>query len=294
MVMSGAGDHLLQRAPGVGELSVSHRFAEGRPFAEDVGTSFAAPRVANAAARVFAELPGGSVDLCRALLVAHARTPAACRELFDGDPEALRNVTGYGLVNRSAAYRSAHNCVTLWAAESIANRRHHFFEIPIPGVFWEHPHRVRELTVALAYRPSVRTTRVDYRASKISFKLVHAHSLDQVAAWFNAAVDAESLDRIAERSAGRSLSETARSKGTVQAATWTFKQPSEEMRESSWFVVVTRNDPPWGQELCSESEPYSLAVILDDRFTPLLQIAPSLYARTRARLRERVRARVGR
>ena len=127
-----------------------------------------------------------------------------------------------------------------------------------------------------------------------SFKMVRAASLDQVAAWFNAAVDAESLARIKERSTGRSLSETARSKGTVQAASWRFTQPSQEIRESRWFVVVTRNDPPWGQDLCSETEPYGLAITLDDRFTPRLQIAPSLHAQTQLRLRERVRARVGR
>ena len=294
VVMSGAGDHLLQQAPGAGELSVSHRFAAGRAFAEDSGTSFAAPRVAHAAAKVFGEFPNGNVDLCRALLIAHARTPQACRDLFDGNKEILRNVTGYGRINRSALYRSAEDCVTLWAAESIPNRRHHFFEVPVPGAFWDDQRRVREVTVALAYRPPVRTTRVDYRAAKISFKFVQAESLDEVAGWFNAAVDAGGLDRIPERATARSLSERARSKGTVQAATWRFTQPSQEIRESRWFVVVTRYDPPWGQHLCLETEPYALAVTLDDRFTPRLQIAPSLYAQMQVRLRERVRARVGR
>ena len=293
VVMSGAGDHLLQRAPGVGELSVSHKFAKGRPFAENSGTSFAAPRIANAAAKVFAEFPNGSVDLCRALLVAHARTPRPCRDLFDGDDEALRDLTGYGRVNRSTLYRSAEDCVTLWAAETIPNRRHHFFEIPIPGAYWEDRQRVRELTMALAYRPPVRTTRVDYRASKISFKLVQADSLEEVAAWFNAAEDPDALDRIPERTAGRGLSETARSRGTVQATTWRFARPSTDMRESRWFVVVTRNDPPWGQNLCLEREPYALAAVLDDRLVPRLQIAPGLYTQIRARLRGRVRARAG-
>lgn len=58
---------------GVGELSISRDFATARPFAEVSGTSFAAPRVANAAARIFAEHPDASADLCRAMLVAHAR-----------------------------------------------------------------------------------------------------------------------------------------------------------------------------------------------------------------------------
>ena len=291
IVMSGAGDHLLRRAPGAGELSVSREFAAGRPFAEDAGTSFAAPRVANAAAKVFAEFPAGDVDLCRALLIAHAQVPRSCKDLFGNDQEACRNVVGYGRVDRSALYRSLDDCVTLWATESIPDRRHHFFEIPIPGVFWEDQQRVRELTVALAYRPPVRTTRVDYRASKISFKLVPADSLDQVAKWFNAAEDPGAFERIPERSGGRRLSETARSRGTVQASKWRFTRPSQEIRDSRWFVVVTRNDPPWGRDMTRESESYALAVTLNDRFTPRLRLDASLHAQVQGRIRERARAR---
>ena len=40
-------------------------------------------------------------------------TPSACLELFAGDDNALRNLTGYGLVDRSALYRSLEDCVTL-------------------------------------------------------------------------------------------------------------------------------------------------------------------------------------
>ena len=291
LVESRAGDHLSRGTPGAGELSVSNEFGAGRPFAEDSGTSFAAPRVANAAARVFAELPNVSVDLCRALLVAHARTPVGCKNLFGGDHEAQRNVTGYGRVERSALYRSLEDCVTLWAAEAIPDRSHHFFEIPIPGAFWQDGARVRELTVALAYRPLVRTTRVDYRAAKISFKLVQAASLDEVAGWFNAAVDPDDFTKIPERDTARSLSETARSRGTVQASTWSFVRPSQETRESRWFVVVTRSDPAWGQELSSEREPYALAITLDDRSEQQLRLVePRLYTQI-IRLRERARAR---
>ena len=202
------------------------------------------------------------------------------------------NVTGYGRVERSALYRSLEDCVTLWAAEAIPDRSHHFFEIPIPGAFWQDRARVRELTVALAYRPLVRTTRVDYRAAKISFKLVRAASLDEVAGWFNAAVDPDDVTKIPERATARSLSETARSKGTVQASTWSFTRPSQETRESRWFVVVTRNDPAWGQDLSSEREPYALAITLDDRSEQQLRLVePRLYTQIEIRLRERARAR---
>ena len=275
---------------GVGELSASRDFAAGRPFAEDAGTSFAAPRVANATARILGELPEASVDLCRALLVSHARIPAACSDLFADDESALRKVTGYGLVDRSALYRSMENCVTLWAEESIENRHHHFYEVPVPNEFWSQGRRAREITVAVAYRPPVRTTRIDYRAVAISFKFVQAGSLDEVARFFNAAVDRNDASTIQERVPGRRVSERDRSCGTVQTSTWTFMQPSRAMRESSWFVVVTRNDPAWGANLSSEREPYALTVTLSDRFAE----QPRLYTRIESRLRERIRVRARR
>lgn len=269
---------------GVGEVSFSRRFAAGQPFSEDSGTSFAAPRIAHCVARLMAEMPGAGVDLCRALVVAHAKTPDRCVGLFNDDKD-LRDVTGYGLVDRFGLYRSLEDCVTLWAEESIENRRHHFFEVPVPDVFWWGPNRKREITVCLAYRPAVRTTRIDYRAARISFKLVQAESLNELARRFNAVVDLDDTEAVKERSSARRFSETLRSKGTVQASTWAFSRPTEILASKPWFVVVTRNDPAWGEPLSSERERYALAVVLDDR--DVLQA--QLYARIEARLRARVR-----
>ncbi len=286
MVDVRAGGNLVAGYQGVGEFSISREFAAGRPFAEDSGTSFATPRVANAAAQVLAEMPDASVDLCRALLVSQARTPGACVDLL-ADVDTIRNVTGYGLVDRSTLCRSLEDCVTLWAEENIENRHHHFYEVPVPEEFWWGGRRDREITVALAYRPPVRTTRIDYRAAGISFKFVQAASLDDVARRFNAAVDQATTEAISERSNGRRFTERVRSRGTVQASTWTFRQPLGAMVQSSWFVVVTRNDPAWGVNLASEREPYALAVTLSDR----LAEQAVLYTRIQARLRERIRIR---
>ena len=229
------------------------------------------------------------------MLAAHARTPGACADLFGDDTEALRNVTGYGQVDRSALYRSLEDCVTLWTEESIENRRHHFYEIPLPDEFWEGSSRPREVTVALAFRPAVRTTRIDYRAAFISFKFVRAAALDEVANWFNAEVPRGDATRIPEYASGRRLSETTRSKGTVQASTWTFKTASESRRDGSWFVAVTRNDPPWGTNLSLEREPYALAVVLNDRAGQEIRLRTSrLYAAIEARLRARARVRATR
>lgn len=288
MIIDARGGRQMTGTHGAGELSTSLRFATGQPFAVDSGTSFAAPRVAHAAVRILKEYPDASVDRCRALLVAHARTPGACAQLFAKDQEAVRKVTGYGQVDRSALYRSLERCVTLWAEDSIENRHHQFFEIPVPAEFWSSGRRAREITVALAYRPAVRTTRIDYRAAAISFKLVQAKSLGEVVDRFDAAIDIDDTTNIRERPSGRRFSERDRSRGTVQASTWTFQQPSRALRECSWYVVVTRNDPAWGSTLSSEREFYALAVTLADR---LVQ-EPRLYTRIQARLRERTRARV--
>ena len=280
------GGGVVSGHQGVGELSTNSLFATHNPFREDSGTSFSAPRVAHAAARILGEIPEAGVDLCRALLVAHARTPQACRDLL-ADDEAIRNVTGYGFVDRSALFRSVEDCVTLWAQESIENRHHHFYEIPVPDEFWQGNRRNREITVSLAYRPPVRTTRIDYRAAGVSFKLVQADSLNAVARRFNAAVARNSVEEISERNTARRITEQARSRGTVQASTWRFTQPSQSVRESSWFVVVTRSDPAWGANLVGEREPYALAVTLNDR----LAEQSRLYTRVEAQLRTRLRAR---
>ena len=294
IVDAGNGNRQMVGPQGIGEITTSRDFATGRPFTQESGTSFAAPRVANAAARILAEIPDASTDLCRALLVAHARTPLASAEMYRADKEALRDITGYGRVDRSALFRSLDDCVTLWAEEFIQNRRHHFYEIPIPEGFWLGDKRARELTVALAYRPAVRTTRIEYRASSVRFKLVPAGSLNEVARWFNAEfeITKEERKRVKERNSGRGLPETVRSKGTVQASTWTFTQPSKLARQKSWFVVVTRNDPVWGGNIAYEREPYSLVVTLSDRIEPPTQLsAQSLYEQTRALLRGRGRGR---
>ena len=281
--------HVDATATRVGELSTSRDFAAGRPFAEDAGTSFAAPHVAHAAARILTELPDATPDLCRALLVAHASPTQACLDLLADDGDRLRDLVGYGIVDRSALYRSLEDCVTLWAEETIQHGRHHFYELPIPAEFWQGDRRDRHLTVALAHRPPVRTTRIDYKAVNIAFNLVQAGSLDEVARSFNAATDRSANPSISERSLGRDITAQRRSRGTVQASTWTFRQPSRSARRSSWFIVVTRNDPPWGRPIANQQEPYALAVRLEDR----LAARPRLYSRLAARLRARARARTG-
>ena len=92
------------RTQGLGVVSLNSGYAMGRPFCEDVGSSYAAPLVAHKAARLLAELPGASPNLLRSLLGAHAKWPEACVALLDpnenteGRKKLLRAI-GYGRID---------------------------------------------------------------------------------------------------------------------------------------------------------------------------------------------------
>jgi len=275
---------------GLGELSVNRDFAAGRLWGEQSGTSFAAPHVAHLATRLLEAVPGASTDLVRALLIAHAKHPVASQTLLGNDATQLRRVCGYGQVQDDSLFRSREDDVTTYANDAIRNKNHHFYEIPIPDDFYSAGKRRRELTVALAYSPSVRTTRIDYRASKISFKVIESAGLEDVSAAFSAATAEDDYAAIREFcSTNRDVPETIRSKGTVQASSWVLKIISNARRQKKLFVVVTRNDPPWGEAISSEQEAYSLVICLRDREAQnarlYTQMRDQLHIRARARIR---------
>ncbi|HYR89312.1 MAG TPA: S8 family peptidase [Terriglobia bacterium] len=271
---------------GLGELSTSREFAAGRLLAEDCGTSFAAPEISHLAAQILREHPGADANLLRALLGTHARWPDPCIEFLDQKDDLLR-MCGFGRVDDSTLTRSNDHEVTLIAQESIPDRSHHFFELPIPNSLWSPGRRAREISVALAHSPAVRTTRINYKATRIDFRLVSASDLREVERTFNAATSAEAYERISEIS-GAAVGTQRRSAGTLQADRWTFKMPSATRRRETLFLVVTRNDLSWGREITLNAEPYALAVVLRDRENTNAQ----LYAQVQTKLEARVRARV--
>jgi hypothetical protein len=83
----------------------------------------------------------------------------------------------------------------------------------------------------------------------------------------------------------------ARSKGTVQADFWRFVQfnADSKLRNQKLFVVVTRNDFPWGEHLCNFEENYSLLVSLRDRENENAQLYTQIKAQLETKLRLRAR-----
>lgn len=268
-----------------GELSTSKDFAEGKPLTERVGTSFAAPHVAHAAARLLAELPTASANLLRALLVVNGKIPPASENLFSGDESLLAQVVGYGMVDDANLYRSTEEQVLLVAEAVLSDKHNHFYEVPMPESFYGgKSRRRREVSVGLAHCPPVRTTRLDYKATRFQFRLVEASSLEEaVNACDKATV--EDIESIKELNCSKSTyGAQRRAYGTVQASTWTIKQS----RTAKLFIVVTRNDHTWGNLLTENEEPYALVIRLADRENEEAR----LYSQIRAQLQARERARV--
>lgn len=272
---------------GLAELSTSINHASGKLVEARKGTSQAAPHVAHLAAKLLLEFPKASANLLRALIVAHARHHNSWANLF-GEIEDVWKVCGYGEIDSQGLLRSTEQQVALIAEDEIEDRKHHFYEIPIPEDFYAGANRVREITVSFAYTPAIKTTRIDYKASKMTFKLIEAANLEEATFHFNAATSSKEYPSIKELDLSPKLKTTSRSKGTVQARTWRLKEVTDKRRSNRLFVVVTRTDTAWGKNETAEKEPYALAVCLSDKEGQNVR----LYTQVRNALQVKVRQRV--
>ncbi len=273
---------------GLGVVTTNGGFAGGHAFTEAIGTSFAAPAVAHRAASLLRRVPEASHNLLRALLGAHSDWPAPSVSLLNphnnaGGREILTRLVGYGCINDSALEQSLDNVVSLICEEQIGNDRCQFYAVPLPDELWDGGRRMREVTVSLAYSPAVRTTRLDYRMTKLKFNLVVANDLDAVAAAFQRDRD----QGLPERGTNRWLSGEARQAGTLQVSRWRFQQRPQ----GQVYVVVTRQDASWST-VGDESEPYALCISIADRSNAQSRLYAHIQATLRARIDQRARARV--
>lgn len=272
---------------GLGELGLSKDFAEGRLLCLMCGTSFAAPHITHFAGRLLNAMPDVGSNLLRALLVANADIPSSCSDLFDGNGKKVAQTVGYGMLYQDTLYRSTEEEVTLVSEAALPDNHHHFYEIPIPASFCTKEKRRRKITVAIAHCPAVRTTRVDYKASRFEFKLVEGESLEKVVSTFNAATTKDDFPNIAELSVPQTYKSKYRSKGTVQCSSWTIRQA----RQSRLFVVVTRKDSLWGRELSAPEESYAIVIRLSDRENEQARLYTEIRSQLQTRERARQRAR---
>lgn len=269
----------------LGVMTLNHDFLGAPPLKSISGTSFAAPYVTHLAGRLLNLYPNASANLLRALLANHANIPESCRAAIP-DPlqDRIRDITGYGKIDEDTLFRSTDYEVVLLTEDAIENNASQFYELPLPESFLRSSRVTRQLRVSLAYSPAVRTTRMDYITTKISFRLVKGKSLQQVQRHFNQD-NKKDVKTISDANpSNREITSEQREKGTLQSSVWKFKQlkPTEK-----WFVVVTRQDKEWGGTQCAEMESYALVVTVSDRENQVAE----LYIKIQDRIREQARLR---
>lgn len=160
----------------------------GKLFRTVAGTSFAAPRVANLAARLFREFPGASSNLIRALIAESAQIPDSRPSLFkDKEPweSELLRVYGYGKPDFERARWSAQQDVLLLAENTLPleeDNAFQLFTIPsLPDEFLRIRGRNGYISVTLAFDPPTRHTRMgDYLGITMEFKLFRNTSFNKV------------------------------------------------------------------------------------------------------------------
>jgi hypothetical protein len=279
----------------IGELSTSWAFFPelgGNLFAVGAGTSYSAPRVTWLAGMLLRKYPTASANLLRALLVAHARVPDATRlRLGKGheeeEEERVLRLVGYGRPTPEAALSSTESRVTLIAEGEIQENHCHFYEVPLPTDFLKDPRRrARRITVSLAHTPLVRRTRLDYKGSEFSFRVVREKTAERVFELFKRAEPNRKQEKLKKEVGDFRPTSLLRSNGTTQAATWKIGQLNADWEQQKLFVVVTRSVPGWATEKVPV-EPYALCVVLED----LSQGEVRLYTQIRERVRERARVR---
>ncbi|MDH1933274.1 S8 family peptidase [Pseudomonas sp. GD03696] len=286
---------------GLGVLTLNYQFQGNTLFKEICGTSFSAPYITYLSGRLLNEYPDASANLLRAMLVNHASLPSEIETTFSDEMrkgykvnkatynrEISRDVAGYGQVNESDLFRSSDHCVVLMCEETIEKDACQFFELPLPASYLRKARGLRELSVTLAYSPAVRTTRLDYLATQISYRLVKGKSLDEVQAHFNKENQDEAETRNDDAATNRDISAQLRSRGTVQSSKWTFKQRNPDEK---WFVVVIRQDREWNHPDVLVEEPYALVVTVSDRDNEQAQLYTEIQATLALQLQAREKAR---
>jgi hypothetical protein len=281
-----AYDGYRRGVQGTAELSVVslNRDYLQRLFRTDVGTSYAAPKVAHVGARVWSLLPDAHANLIRALLASSAIVPEASRQILGPiSQDAVRQLCGYGVPSLEHAVGSDANRVVLYAQGELPFDMFHIYEVPIPEEIYTVDGE-RRISVALAFDPPVRHSRLDYLGTTMSFRLIRGKSVEEVEAAFRQRSQADAqVERIgAPYDCPMEPKPTEREGSTLQRATFTMKKAPNNYGDT--YFVVVRCQREWALD---EHAPQRYAVVVSVEH----QATVDLYARIQARLRAPVRLR---
>ncbi|MBD1808102.1 S8 family peptidase [Microcoleus sp. FACHB-SPT15] len=238
---------------------------------DQVGTSFAAPKVSHIVACLAAELPDESCLLYRALIVQSARWPDWARADDVDKLHVLRQI-GYGIPNLDRALGNAPNRITLLTRggeRSIKARHAHIYQVKLPEELRSQGEELEILVeVTLSYKAQPRRTRrnrrkylstwLDWDCSKKGED--PERFLERVLKEYDAPEDTDKGEGLFTWTLGKqknhkTIQNVSRSAGTIQKD-WTVVK-SFELTEAFCIAVVGHegwnNDP-------DATAPYSLVV----------------------------------
>lgn len=287
--------------PGTGVMSLSHEPTKGL-FAFDVGTSFAAPRVARIAALLWNRLKEDrqnepDPNLVRAILATAARVPAAARNAIEPSQgeQGIRNLCGYGLIDENLALLSLENRVTLCTQDNIQMDTFKIYEVPIPSEFLKSKGD-KAITVALAFDPPARRTRADsYLGVTMQACLIRGKTPQEITEAYRAKLESDSDNlpgafelpfRCDMQPASSLLSSS-----TLQRSIWRFRRSSETYGDSYYLVVWAMRK--WAPPEITHQD-FAVAVTLeapeDCKLYNLVKLRVEQRIEQRTRNRERVRS----
>ncbi len=262
--------------PTAGVLTLHHR-ALDRLFTTGSGTSYAAPLVANKAARILARFPTASANLVRALLAGAAQSPdEAVLKLQPLGGEALRSVCGHGRIDAVRAAYSDDHRVVFYADDELPLDHFAVYKLPIPELFQSGGRRT--IRVSLAFDPPVRHTRADYTGVGMSFRLVRGCESALIFDHYRRRTQAEGRrpDIDGRYNCGLEPGPRERERSTLQSASVTFSRDTDRYGDS--YHLVVRCEAGWAANFETRQR---FAVVVELKHQAEVQ----LYARLRARVR---------
>lgn len=238
---------------------------------DDVGTSYAAPKVARIAARLQAVLPSESCLLYRALIVQSARWPDWARDLPPEQQTALIARIGYGVPDMERASMNTPHRTTLITEgeQEIKQGSCHVYQVPIPNeIRSAGPDYTILVEVTLSYSAEPRRTRRTHRGYLSTWLDWMSNRKDESLESFvsRAVKDEDPAVRegtsfgwaISTRSSDGQIADVRRSIGTVQKD-WAYIK-SNALPED--FCIAVRGHKGWSKDPDNTAS-YTLAVTFE-------------------------------
>lgn len=248
-------------------------------FDYSLGTSLAAPEITHLAGLVKKRYPTASSNLIRAIIASSSEYTnemnSISKKIFDkksikikenylrsaklSKPKIKLNMFGYGMPNKNKALESLENRVVLYAdnfdKNLINEGKIHLYEIPLPEKF-RNAKGNKKIIVSLAYNPSVRNTRKDYKGSNLNFNVIRGQDVESVIRGFTK-VKKGMETKIASRYKCAIEYKEEIGKGTLQKGIFNFVRNNDNFTDEVYLMIERLKG--W----CKDPQRYAIVVTLE-------------------------------